>query len=102
MPGLSSANATHPPKYELEYVTYPLSSFHPPTNEPVPQHLLPSSLRNLTEAPSSGSNMAPFGMDDLTIPSWLKLARKLAETKENGKPKKKWKLFKKFMYMGKE
>ncbi|KAG9024164.1 Endopolyphosphatase [Tulasnella sp. JGI-2019a] len=95
IPDLDGHKRSDPPKYEIEYMTYPLASLAPPSNWPVPQHLLPESLRNLTEIPTNMTSVhAPFGLKDLTIPSWIKLARKLS------KKKKLFKKFKTFMYQG--
>ncbi|KAG8881045.1 Endopolyphosphatase [Tulasnella sp. 331] len=92
---LDAHNSSNPPKYEIEYMTYPLSALVPPTNWPVPQHLLPNSLRNLTQIPDDmKSDLVPFGLKDLTIPSWIKFARKLS------KKKKLWRRFKTLMYQG--
>lgn len=70
---MEAHNETDPPKYEVEYMTYPLSTLSPPGDWPVPQHLLPQSLRNLSEVPDDlKSELVPFGLKDLTIPSWIK------------------------------
>lgn len=102
LPDLKTANKTHPPSWELEYVTYRLSALHPSPNasnaetaafvHPIPPRLLPLELRNVTGM--NTSELAPYDMEDLTIQSWLKLARRLV------KDKKLWKKFKKYMYLG--
>lgn len=89
---------THPPKFKLEYLTFDPTALHPQNNEsrfhyPVPLQHLPRSLRNSTV---TISKYAPYRMNDLTIPSWLCLARKLA------KSKKLRKRFKEYMFMGGE
>ncbi|KAF8592342.1 hypothetical protein K439DRAFT_1324242, partial [Ramaria rubella] len=99
MPGLGRGNETDTPTWELEYVTYETSALHPPLDAsaaevarfvyPVPPRLLPRELVNGT----GSLLLAPYGMSDLTIGSWVKLARKLV------KKKKLWKRFKGFMYM---
>jgi len=100
IPDLASANATHPPKIKLEYLTFNPTALHPQNNHtdfhyPVPLRNLPRSLRNST---ITKSKYAPYRMSDLTIPSWIKLAQKLAKPKQ----KKLRKRFKKFMFMGGE
>jgi endopolyphosphatase len=97
LPDLDSANKTHEPRFKLEYLTFVPTSLHPQNNEtdfryPVPLGNLPRSLRksNVTK-----SKYAPYEMNDLTIGSWMKLARKLGEPKQN----KLRKLFKEYMYM---
>lgn len=60
---------------------------------PIPRHLLPRSLRN---ASRTRSRFAPYRMQDLTIPRWITLARKLA------KREKLWNKFVRYMYMGEE
>jgi endopolyphosphatase len=100
MPALGTANETHPPEWELEYVTYELSALQPPEDAteaevakfvyPIPPTLLPRELKKTARE----TRFAPYGMKDLTIRSWVKLARKL------GKKKKLWKRFKEYMYLG--
>ena len=100
LPELGKANESRSPVWELEYVTYKPSALHPPLDAdeteiarfvyPIPPQLLPSELRNASGKPK----LAPYGMADLTIGSWVKLARKLA------KKKKLWKRFKEYMYLG--
>lgn len=82
------------PKFKLEYLTFPISSLQL-AEEPVPLRNLPKSLR---EAGVTESELAPYGLPDLTIPSWLDLACKLGKPRE----KKLRKRFKKYMYMGGE
>lgn len=94
-------NATHPPKYKLEYLTFSPEALHPPNDTalakawkaPIPRHLLPRSLRNVSR---TRSRFAPYRMKDLTIPRWIRLARKLA------KREPLWRKFVRFMYMGDE
>lgn len=99
MPSMGDADADRIPVWELEYLTYPLDALHPTVQDkagwkyPVPPTLLPTELQdpaNLT----AGKHYAPYEMQDLTIHSWLELARQM------GRKKKLWKLFKKFMYFG--
>lgn len=101
MPDLKKANETHAPSFELEYLTYDLDSLHPGQDHeakqkfayPVPVRHLPESLK---EAGVEKSKFAPYRMEDLTIPSWIRLARRLTE----GKRQKLRKRFRKYMYLG--
>jgi len=98
IPDLASANANHPPTIKLEYLTFELAALHPQNNETnfhylVPLQNLPVSLRNNT---ISKSKYAPYHMMDLTIPSWIALAKKLAKQRTLRKR------FKQFMFMGVE
>jgi len=98
IPDLASANETHLPKFQLEYLTFDPTALHPQHNEtsfhyPVPLRNLPRSLRNSTIVKSK---YAPYRMNDLTIPSWVKLACKVAKPTQ----KKLRKRFKKYMFMG--
>ncbi|KAF9518808.1 hypothetical protein BS47DRAFT_1370951 [Hydnum rufescens UP504] len=99
MPGLDDATADMAPQYTLEYVTYDLGVLDNATDYPVPHRLLPKELfdpDNTTEVNESLSRKyAPYGLPDLTIGSWMRLAKRLG----NGKHKKMWKRFKAFMYM---
>lgn len=83
-------------------MTFRPQDLHPHDNEtalnfhyPVPLRNLPRSLRNDT---ITKSTYAPYCMRDLTVSSWITLARKFADPKR----KKLRKLFKKFMFMGGE
>ncbi|EMD40704.1 hypothetical protein CERSUDRAFT_111287 [Gelatoporia subvermispora B] len=100
LPKLENSDEKRRPKYKLEYMTYPVAKLHPPEaaseakfHYPIPLKQLPRSLRNAT---IKESKFAPYGMADLTIPSWLELARRLGDSAET----KLRKRFKKYMYMG--
>ncbi|KAF4574592.1 hypothetical protein EYR36_005940 [Pleurotus pulmonarius] len=99
LPNLENANKSHKPKFKLEYLTFPLSKLHPDGDAvkqkfdyPVPVHHLPRSLQ---EGNVSTSRYAPYSMEDLTIGSWVELARRLGNSKES----KLRKRFKKLMYL---
>ena len=95
-----------PGKYELEYMTYSLSALHPPRpppgdvgeeiefRYPVPVGELPRSLR---AGNVSKSRYAPYGMGDLTIPSWTELAGRLGKMSKGEKLRRR---FRRYMYMG--
>ncbi|KAG1896469.1 Metallo-dependent phosphatase-like protein [Suillus fuscotomentosus] len=99
MPRLEEFDQTHNPEFELEYMTFPLSSLHPDeetqdvTNHQyvIPLQLLPEELR---EPGVVESEYTPYELNDLTIPSWLDLATRLTKNKELRLR------FKEFMYMG--
>jgi len=100
LPTLEDSDEKHRPKYKLEYLTHAVSSLHPPRQEaaakfhyPIPLKHLPRSLRNAT---ISRSKYAPYDLADLTIPSWLELARRLADPAETTLRKR----FRRYMYMG--
>ncbi|CAE6523142.1 unnamed protein product [Rhizoctonia solani] len=93
IPESSWANNTHPPQYELEYVTYSLSTLRDANATIIPEHMLPPELRGGSIETLTKSRYTPFGLPDLTIPSWIKFARKL------GKKKKLWKKFRKVMFL---
>lgn len=110
LPNVGSANASSRPKFKLEYLTYALPSLHPGGTVgdgldegkeketfvyPVPVRELPKSLR-APNATRSKSKYAPYTMADLTIGSWLRLARKLGD-KKRAKVRTR---FRKYMYMG--
>jgi endopolyphosphatase len=90
------------PKFKLEYLTHRLEALHPGDAEsageleyPIPLHQLPKSLR---EGNKTSSKFAPYGMADLTIPSWVGLARRLG----NPSRKKLRRRFRQYMYMGED
>ncbi|KAI0269150.1 endopolyphosphatase [Gloeopeniophorella convolvens] len=93
-------NKTKAPKFELEYLTHSPDVLHPGVTEakdgfqyPIPLKQLPKALRsgNVTS-----SKYAPYRLADLTIPSWVGLARRLGDPLKA----KLRKRFKKYMYMG--
>ena len=106
MPNLTGTEK-HPPKWKLEYLTFAPQALHPPavTGEPeaqkkkdafvypIPLKRLPKKLR---DANVTTTKFAPYGMPDLTIPSWTRLARRVGRKK--GKTMRQ--RFKEFMYMG--
>lgn len=121
-----NGSAKHPPRWKLEYLTFELSKLHPPRVAtrtgatlarwenatgadaeigqvtemrkerfvyPVPLKQLPKKLRT---ANVTASKYAPYKMEDLTIPSWLRLVRRLGRAK-HAKLRKR---FRRYMYMG--
>jgi len=89
-----------PPKFKLEYLTHNLDVLYPgDTKEaaefeyPIPLKQLPKSLR---EGNVTSSKFAPYRMEDLTITSWVELARRLGDSSR----KKLRRRFKQYMYMG--
>lgn len=88
----SWANKTHGPQFELEYVTYSLDTLRA-NGSLVPNHLLPPELRMGSVETANDSHYAPFGLDDLTIPTWIKFARRMANKK------KLWDRFKEAMFL---
>lgn len=95
LPDLGNATESYTPKWELEYMTYGLSAFGKNgtdgSQEVIPSENLPKALRN-----GGGAKYAPYSLEDLTIPSWIGLARKLGD-RENRKLRKK---FRWYMFMG--
>lgn len=95
LPDLENASERYTPEWELEYMTYGLSVFEKNGSdglqEVIPRQNVPKSLRN-----GRGAKYAPYSLKDLTIPSWIGLARKLGDG-DNGKLRKK---FRKYMFMG--
>ncbi|KDQ64518.1 hypothetical protein JAAARDRAFT_28155 [Jaapia argillacea MUCL 33604] len=101
---LDSSSENRKPKYKLEYLTFPLELLHPSSEAadakgdfayPIPLRHLPQSLRSPN---STKMKYTPYQLPDLTIPSWVELARLLADPKE----KKLRKQFREYMYMGGE
>jgi hypothetical protein len=86
------ANRSEAPGYELEYVTYSLGTLRDNASL-IPEHLLPGELRGGSIERLSKSRYAPFGLRDLTIPSWIKFARRM------GEKKKLWKRFREAMFL---
>ena len=85
MAGLDGATEEDSPKLELEYTRK--------FAYPIPKRHLPRPLRSSTAMKST-----PYGLADLTIPSWTRLARRVGRKK--GKTMRQ--RFKEFMSMGRE
>ncbi|KAG2141710.1 Metallo-dependent phosphatase-like protein [Suillus bovinus] len=90
MPRLEEYGKKDEPKFKLEYLTFPISRVG---EGHVPLRNLPKSLR---EGGVTESKLAPYELNDLTIPSWLDLACELGQPRE----RKLRKRFRKYMYMG--
>ncbi|KAG7096940.1 hypothetical protein E1B28_004338 [Marasmius oreades] len=94
IPDLWNSGEGKHPQFRLEYTTYKADVL---TSEdgPIPQKLLPKSLRNGT---ITQSKYAPYGMSDLTVGSWYELALRLGHSRG----KKLGRRFKEYMYLGRE
>lgn len=70
---------THAPQFELEYVTHTIAALHAEGDGgyPVPLGQLPDELRLGTAGEKS--KYAPYGMEDLTVGSWMRMGRALVE-----------------------
>lgn len=95
LPDVGNASEEYIPKWELEYMTYGLSAFDDDgsegTPEVIPKRNIPKALRH-----GQGRKYAPYSMNDLTIPSWIELARRLGD----GDNRKLRKQFRNYMFMG--
>ncbi|KAI0375671.1 hypothetical protein BV20DRAFT_932452 [Pilatotrama ljubarskyi] len=120
---MDRADESHPPKFKLEYLTFPVRALRPPPEAegaaeaegidggrdtiadatvnakrkfwyPIPRRHLPRRLRNGTITESK--KFAPYELEDLTIPSWTALAQRLGRAKA----KKLRQRFRRYMYMG--
>jgi len=95
LPDLGNASELYTPKWKLEYMTYGLSAFGKNgtggSQEVIPSAHLPKALRE-----GRGEKYAPYSLKDLTIPSWIELARKLGDRENRGLRKK----FRWYMFMG--
>ncbi|KAJ4478099.1 endopolyphosphatase [Lentinula aciculospora] len=100
IPHLKDADKSHhPPRYRLEYTTLPASALLPGKGQNKTEFRYPIPLRNLPKSVRKGKmkkKYFPYGMQDLTIGSWLELARRLGNTKEKELRKK----FRQYMYLG--
>ncbi|KAI0045296.1 hypothetical protein FA95DRAFT_1607798 [Auriscalpium vulgare] len=94
LPGERVMNKTHRPQFKLEYLTYRASALVPAEGDeyPVPPRHLPGSLRG---GNGTGTKYTPYGMEDLTLGSWLRLARALG----GGTKGKLRGRFRRYMYM---
>jgi len=97
-------------------MTYNLAILDEASSYPVPHHLLPAVLLNHTSSSSplppyqtptstvgaklrSAEDLTPYKMADLTIPSYLKLARRLGKAATAKKKGKIWKRYTRYMYL---
>ena len=104
IPHLDEYPKNERPQFRLEYMTYDISVLDASSDYPVPHHLLPAELRNASAfvvgkmaqpSPRDIKDLAPYALPDLTIDSWLWLARRLG----SGKHRKLRKRFGGYMYM---
>jgi endopolyphosphatase len=86
VPELDKADKRQEPKFELEYLSFKAEELY--RTELIPLKRLPRQLEKYT----------PYGMDDLTIGSWVKLASKMGHRKD-GELRRK---FRQHMYLGQE
>ncbi|KAJ7283642.1 endopolyphosphatase [Mycena rebaudengoi] len=85
IPHLEEANKTHPPSFKLEYVTYEMSALNGSGGVfPVPPKNLPHHMKKRQRA---------YGLADLTVGSWVALARRIAANKKASS------VFGRYMYM---
>ncbi|KAJ3785468.1 endopolyphosphatase [Lentinula aff. detonsa] len=99
IPHLKDADKSDPPHYKLEYTTFPASVILPEEGQNQTEIWYPIPLRNLPKSLRNGKmkkKYFPYSMQDLTIGSWLDLARRLGDIKE----KKLRKRFRQYMYLG--
>jgi endopolyphosphatase len=99
MPKLETANETHRPNYRLEYLTYASDMLHalPGQEEfdyPIPLKLLPKALR---PAGHGNSKYTPYELRDLTVQSWVGLAKEIADPAN----KRLRERFREYLWMGK-
>ncbi|KAH9853441.1 hypothetical protein C2E23DRAFT_867908 [Lenzites betulinus] len=113
---MDTADESRPPKFKLEYLTFPVAALHPDADgaanatdsdsevgaakdkakvwRPIPRRHLPRTLRNTTVGKSK--KYAPYGMEELTIGAWTGLAQRLGRAKAKGLRSR----FREYMYMG--
>ncbi|KAF8826752.1 hypothetical protein HHX47_DHR5000731 [Lentinula edodes] len=99
IPDLKDNDKSHPPRFELEYTTLPASVLLPEEGQNLTEFRYPIPLRNLPNSLREGKmkkKYFPYEMKDLTIGSWLDLARRLGDVKE----KKLRGKFRQYMYLG--
>lgn len=93
LPSLVDASEDKKPKFKLEYTTMSADG----ARAAFPLKELPRALRS-TEAgvKKKGRKYTPYGLEDLTIGSWLRLGRKLGDERES----RVRALFRSYMYQG--
>lgn len=101
--GIAQDKSGKKPKWKLEYTTLARAALHPEAGPPpFPLKELPKPLRepatNATteEEVKAGEKYMPYGLDDLTLGSWLGLARRLGD--ESGAEAGLRKQFRRYMY----
>ncbi|KAH7887732.1 Metallo-dependent phosphatase-like protein [Phlebopus sp. FC_14] len=95
---LGKYNEKKRPAFELEYLTFSLTRLHGHESAGgtlIPLKHLPKELHDRSV---KKSKFAPYGLEDLTIRSWVGLGCRLGQEEE----KKLRKRFRKYMYMGGE
>ncbi|KAJ3778876.1 endopolyphosphatase [Lentinula raphanica] len=99
IPHLKDANKFDDPEYKLEYTTMDASVLLPREGQNRSSFWYPIPMRNLPKSIQNGKmkeKYFPYNMEDLTISSWLELARRLGDSKERRLREK----FKEYMYLG--
>jgi len=86
VPELDKANERKEPRFELGYLSFKAEELY--RTELIPLKQLPRQLEKYT----------PYGMADLTIRSWVKLASKMGHRKDGDLRRK----FRQHMYLGQE
>ncbi|KIK68138.1 hypothetical protein GYMLUDRAFT_81588 [Collybiopsis luxurians FD-317 M1] len=98
IPSLSDADKTDHPRFKLEYTTLPFSALFPREGQNETEFRYPIPLKNLPKSLRNGeikNKYFAFNMEDLTVGSWMELARRLGDRKETRLRKK----FGKYMSM---
>jgi endopolyphosphatase len=90
VPDLTGSNETHHPDFKLEYTTFQAAALETRDGE---QLMLPKK-----EIPKKTKKYTPYGLEDLTVGSWVGLASRLGDP-ERGKLRTS---FRKYMYLGEE
>jgi len=96
---LMEADKTDVPRFKLEYTTFPAAALLPGPGQNESEFRYPIPLKNLPKYVRKGQakkKYFPYEMQDLTLGSWLELARRLGDSQE----KKLRKMFRQFMYLG--
>jgi len=99
IPSLLDADETNYPRFELEYTTFPIAALLPGPNQNETEFRYPIPLKNLPKSVRKGKakkKYFPYDMKDLTVGSWLELARRLGDRQEKGLRKS----FRQYMYLG--
>jgi len=101
IPKLEDADKVNHPRFKLEYTTFPAAMLRPAKGQNETEFRYPIPLKHLPKSIRKGevkNKYFPYEMKDLTVGSWMDLARKLGDMSSSNSTHLR-KKFRQFMYL---
>jgi endopolyphosphatase len=92
-PDAAARKAGKPVKFELEYTTFHKDALRPANGTDAGAFLYPIPPVHLPRSVGEKAKWTPYKMEDLTVRSWMKLARKLADGEANAKLRERFRTY---------